>query len=75
MPEAVRRNSRTWFECAVPRLLMTNSNRLRSPSLSVLRRSTQVSMSEEIAEELDSPCPPWFRLVSTAVMPSPARMG
>ena len=69
IPWSVSRNSRTWFECAVPRLLITNSTRLRSPSLSMLRSTIQVSISDETADELVSLCPSWIRLVSTAVMP------
>ena len=58
-PWSVSTNSRTWLEWAVPRLLITNSSRLRSPLLSWLRSSSQVSTSEETSTSLALRRRPW----------------
>ena len=62
-------NSRTWFECAEPRDLRTNSSRLYSPFVSTLRSSSQVSTSEDTTSPVASTPPAPISVVSTAVIP------
>src|SRR6185295_458867 len=68
-PWAVSRNSRTWFEWAIPRDLMTLSTRPRAPFASVSRSSSQVSISDETPTSEDSrSLPPCVRLMNRAVI-------
>src|ERR1035437_4036728 len=73
-PSLLSRNSRIWFECAMPRLLSTYSPRLRSPLSCIVMASSQVSTSEEM---LNSVCsrslPPSVSEVITAVIPANLR--
>src|ERR1700752_1133052 len=68
-PSSESTNSRTLFECAMPRDLSTYRPRVRSPFSSMSRTSSQVSMSDETAAWLPSSAsPPRVRLVKTAVI-------
>ena len=49
--------------------MITNINRLRSPLLSWLRSSSQVSISEDMSTWLVSRWSSWVRVVITVVMP------
>ena len=44
---SVRRNSRSWLECAMPRDFRMYRPRLRSPSISMSRSTSHVSIREE----------------------------
>ncbi len=61
-------NSRIWLEWAIPRDFKRWKSRLRSPLLSVLKSSSQVSMREETPMVAVSNSPEWVRLVNRTVI-------
>ncbi len=68
MPWSVRRNSRIWFEWAIPRDLSTYRTRLCSPLPSMFFTSSHVSTSDASCWSL--PCPgSTLRAVKSAVTP------
>ena len=72
MPSSPNTNSRTWFECAMPRDLSTWRVRVRSPLSSRLASSSQVSISDDTpsCESASGIELSFVRLVNIAVVPS-----
>src|SRR5262245_55057421 len=54
MPRGVKRNSRIWLECAMPRDFRTYRPRFLSPEDSRLLTRSQESTTEEILDSVDS---------------------
>src|SRR4029079_19392983 len=68
MPRSEKTSSRTWWECDMPRDLSTESPRMRSPSTSTWRSSSQVSISDEMPTWIAAVSPLWVRLVKRRVI-------